>query len=266
MQRDVAQRGSAVRAWCRRRRTSMPGFQARRQQDGGDDGGDQRQVDAGRAAGAPSGVGSPTARCAVARDSSQSRSRRRSPSTSRRRPASPASRCTRRPEEVDAVQEADEQRRIAERRQRAADIGDQEDEEHDDMRRCARASSLARISGRIRIIAAPVVPTTLASTAPRASIAVLIHGVPCEIAGDQDAAGDGVEREQQHDEAHVFGEQRVHEARPTRRQRRRRAAMAASVSERPGDGDLAVMVRARTCGNSSGPAAIDSRMPAKGNA
>ena len=33
------------------------------------------------------------------------------------------------PEEIDAAQEADEQRRIAERRQRAADIGDQEDEE-----------------------------------------------------------------------------------------------------------------------------------------
>ena len=37
------------------------------------------------------------------------------------------------PEEIDAAQEADEQRRIAERRQRAADIGDQEDEENDDV-------------------------------------------------------------------------------------------------------------------------------------
>ena len=38
------------------------------------------------------------------------------------------------PEEVDAAQEADEQRRIAERRERAAHIGDQDDEEHDHMR------------------------------------------------------------------------------------------------------------------------------------
>ena len=38
-----------------------------------------------------------------------------------------------RPEEIDAAQEADEQRRIAERRQRAADIGDQEDEEDHDV-------------------------------------------------------------------------------------------------------------------------------------
>ena len=37
------------------------------------------------------------------------------------------------PEEIDAVQEADEQRRIAERRQRAADIGDENDEEHHDV-------------------------------------------------------------------------------------------------------------------------------------
>ena len=37
------------------------------------------------------------------------------------------------PEEGDAAQEADEQRRIAERGERAADIGDQDDEEDDDM-------------------------------------------------------------------------------------------------------------------------------------
>ena len=40
---------------------------------------------------------------------------------------------TRRPEKIDAVQEADEQRRVAERGQRAADIGDQDDEEDDHM-------------------------------------------------------------------------------------------------------------------------------------
>ena len=39
----------------------------------------------------------------------------------------------RRPEEIDAAQEAQEKRRIAKRGQRAADIGDQEDEEDDGM-------------------------------------------------------------------------------------------------------------------------------------
>ena len=65
------------------------------------------------------------------------------------------------------MQEADEQRRIAERRQRAADIGDQEDEEHHDMHVVHARAALARISGRIRIMAAPVVPTTLAISVPK---------------------------------------------------------------------------------------------------
>ena len=43
------------------------------------------------------------------------------------------------PEEVDPAQEADEQRRVAERTERAAHIGDQDDEEHDHMRAVAPA-------------------------------------------------------------------------------------------------------------------------------
>ena len=42
---------------------------------------------------------------------------------------------------------------------------------------CSRAA-LARMSGRIRIIAAPVVPTTLAMSVPNARIAPLTSGVP----------------------------------------------------------------------------------------
>ena len=42
---------------------------------------------------------------------------------------------------------------------------------------CFRAL-LARISGLIRIMAAPVVPTMLAIPVPSASIAVFVHGVP----------------------------------------------------------------------------------------
>ena len=81
-----------------------------------------------------------------------------------------ANRCVRRPEEVDAPQEAEEQRRVAERRQRAADVRDQEDEEHDDVH-VGRRLSLARSSGRIISIEAPVVPMRLASTVPIASSA-----------------------------------------------------------------------------------------------
>ena len=77
---------------------------------------------------------------------------------------------------------------------------------------CGRVA-LARISGRIRIIAAPVVPTMLAMRVPNARIAGIDQRRAADVAGDQDAAGDGVEREQQHDEAEIFGEHRVHEGR-----------------------------------------------------
>ena len=39
-------------------------------------------------------------------------------------------------------------------------------------------AALARSSGRIRIMAAPVVPTMLAISVPNARIAVLVSGVP----------------------------------------------------------------------------------------
>jgi len=44
-----------------------------------------------------------------------------------------------------------------------------------------RRSALARIIGRIRIIDAPVVPRKLALTAPKASSAVLVFGVPIRL-------------------------------------------------------------------------------------
>lgn len=44
-----------------------------------------------------------------------------------------------------------------------------------------RRSSLARISGRISSIAAPVVPMKLASTPPKARMPVLIIGVPLRL-------------------------------------------------------------------------------------
>ena len=59
-----------------------------------------------------------------------------------------------RPAEVDPAQEAEEQRRVAERRQRAADVADEEDEEHEDVG--AVPTPVARwraISGRISSMA-----------------------------------------------------------------------------------------------------------------
>ena len=45
---------------------------------------------------------------------------------------------------------------------------------------CTRLS-LARISGRINNIEAPVVPMTLASSPPMARMAVLVRGSPCRL-------------------------------------------------------------------------------------
>ena len=75
-------------------------------------------------------------------------------------------------------------------------------------------------------MAAPVVPTRLAIAAPKARMPALVHGVPRKVAGDENAAGDDIEREQQHDEAEIFGEHGVHEG----GHRRRRAEQAASGS------------------------------------
>ena len=72
-------------------------------------------------------------------------------------------------------------------------------------------SAFARMSGRTRIMAAPVVPTTLAIMVPNARIAVFDEGRAAQIAGDQNAASDHVEREQQHDEAQILRQHRMHE-------------------------------------------------------
>ena len=70
--------------------------------------------------------------------------------------------------------------------------------------RCLRLS-LARSSGRISSIDAPVVPITLASTRAQArAMPVLSAGEPCEIAADVDAARHREQREQQDDERQVF--------------------------------------------------------------
>ncbi len=104
-----------------------------------------------------------------------------------------------------------------------------------------KRSALARSSGRIRIIAAPVVPTTLAITVPKARIAVLTSGVPRSDADHQDAARDHVEREQNGDEAEIIAKQRMDQCGKCRvgaverRHRRQRQC-------RPDESEFAVVV------------------------
>ena len=69
----------------------------------------------------------------LARGRSSCRAHRRSPAGAPSSTSHRQQHVLRRPEEVDALQEAEEQRRVAQRRQRAADVGDQEDEEDDDV-------------------------------------------------------------------------------------------------------------------------------------
>ena len=99
------------------------------------------------------------------------------------------------PEEVDVVQKADKQRRIAERRERSADVGDQEDEEHDDVdvvqpRRVGadeRADQDHRRAGRA--------DHARDESAEREDRAIDKRRA-AQIAGHQDAARHDVEREQ----------------------------------------------------------------------
>ena len=122
---------SSSTPWMVKRHAGLPG---RRHQDRGDDAGQQRDVDAGRVcASCRSGVGSLIFGAPCSRRCRMTSSTKKTASTMPPTNSVSRQRLRGRPEEIDAAQEADEQRRIAERRQRAADIGDQEDEEDDDM-------------------------------------------------------------------------------------------------------------------------------------
>jgi len=75
------------------------------------------------------------------------------------------------------MQITQKQRRVPDRCQGATDIAHDEDEKNDRMN-LARLNSIARISGRIKMIEAPVVPTILDRIAPIARISMLKSGVP----------------------------------------------------------------------------------------
>ncbi|GAA0005195.1 hypothetical protein BRDID11002_51980 [Bradyrhizobium diazoefficiens] len=114
------------------------------------------------------------------------------------------------PEEVDAVQEADEQRGIAERAQRAADIGDQDDEEDDDMS-VAAPRPVGPDQGADQDHRRPGgADDARHQRAEREDAGIRRRRAP-DVARDENAAGHDIEREQQHDEAEIFGEHGVDE-------------------------------------------------------
>ncbi len=170
----------------------------------------------------------------------------------------------RRPEEVDPAQEAEEERRVTERRQRAADIRNQENEKDHDMDVVAPVV--------VRPQQGPDHDHRGAGGADDASH----HRADGEddrvgarravqIAGDQDAARDREEREEQDDEGQIFEQRRMEQGASGRRRSRAkpRAARAAAAPR-----------RLRTCrsdaptGGGTGSARARSRaaVPAKGSA
>ena len=70
-------------------------------------------------------------------------------------------------------------------------------------------SRLVSSNGRIKSIAAPVVPMKLASTAADGEKRRVGHGMGGQVALDANPAADGVQAEQQDDERNVFAQDRV---------------------------------------------------------
>ena len=146
----------------------------------------------------------------------------------------------RRPEEIDPVQEADEQWRVPERGQRAADIGHEKDEKDDHMdvvepvrvRANERADQDHGRAGG---------PDNARAQRAECQDRGVDKGRAAQVAGHENAAGDHVERKQQHDKAQILRQHRMHE----RGERDRRPVEGSERRERqhaPGKGELAVVV------------------------
>jgi hypothetical protein len=116
-----------------------------------------------------------------------------------------------RPEEVDAAQEADEQRGIAQRGEGPADIGDQNDEEDDHMRvaRPSRVRPDQRANKDHRRAGGADDARDRGSEGHQGGVD---DWRAAHRAGDKDTARDRVEREQEQDEAQIFDQHRVQES------------------------------------------------------
>ena len=143
------------------------------------------------------------------------------------------------PEEVDTVEEADKQRRVAKRTEGAADIGDQNDEKDHHMRivwpRNIRADQRPNQDHR-RACGADDARHHRAEPEDDS----VVPGRAPDVTADENAARHGIKREQKNDEAEILRQHGVNEHR-----RHRRAASEPSErgqrQYRPGGRDLPVM-------------------------
>ena len=144
------------------------------------------------------------------------------------------------PEEIDTVQKADEERRIAERTQCAADIGDQNDEKDKDVNVVSAARYWRGSAAGSESWTHPWCRRYWPSPYRARGCAALFQRRAPDVAADENATCDGVEGEQQHDEAQIFAQHRMHEG----REHRLAAAKPRDRRQRqrgPGRGDLAVV-------------------------
>ena len=138
------------------------------------------------------------------------------------------------------MQEADEHRRIAQRRKCAADITDEENEEDHDVHVVEPCQIRANERPHENDGGAGGADNACHDGAKREDGDVDQRRA-AEISGDQDAAGDDIKGEQENDEAEEVRQHDVHE-------RRRRARRAVDGGERrdseraPDESELAVVV------------------------
>ena len=146
----------------------------------------------------------------------------------------------RRPEKIHALEEAEEQGRVAERCERAADIGDQEDEEHDDMH-IVLSIVIGAKHGAYHDHRCAGGPDQAGKNGADAEQDRIRNRSTVKIAGNHYAAGDREQRQQKQDEGDVFQQgsvnERIHCGRQSDEQRRRYRH-----ERRPDERDLAVVM------------------------
>ncbi|KAG0162333.1 hypothetical protein DFQ30_002304, partial [Apophysomyces sp. BC1015] len=150
------------------------------------------------------------------------------------------------PEKIDAVQKAEEQWRVAERRQRTARIGDEENKEHHHMRNMAAIviGSQQRPNQQHRRAGGPHHACEQRTQRDQARIE---RRRSMQIATYADTAGNRIQRGQQHDEGHVLGNHRMRE-RCERCIHAERHGERNQERKRPGRRHLAEMAVPERCG------------------
>ena len=165
-----------------------------------------------------------------------------------------------RPEKSTPFRETQEQRRIAQRRERAPGVGDDEDEEHHHMGHMLLRLSLARISGRMSSMDAPVVPM-LPAPHPNRQDGRVEPGLPCRLPRMKMPPATVNSAVSRITNRMYSGQQRMHQAHA--RHCGPKVMARAAKRQAPGRSHLAKVVVPED-GAKSGMSAIDSRMPANG--